>query len=177
MPPTNGEQDPQTLTLFWVKDKDVPVDIHTLPSDTSQEYYTFLRSRALAQRNAAATGTCPYDLDVLYQFWSHFLIRNYNSQMYHEFKSLAAEDASQRHNKTGMVNLSKFYSEALVSQINIRTNVARDYAVVVNHESNRSERPAFEQLKQTWTSASVNLKNRKKVSEFLDQSVKIELGI
>lgn len=163
------------MTLFWVKDKEVPVDLHSLPSDISQEFYTFLRSRALAQRDAAATGTCPYDLDVLYQFWSHFLIRNFNSQMYQEFKFLAANDASRRHNNTGLKNLIKYYNEALSSQINIREDVTRDYAVLVKTEGNKNERSALEQLKNAWRSGSINLKNRKKLAEALDESIKAEL--
>ncbi|KAF2154723.1 hypothetical protein K461DRAFT_291643 [Myriangium duriaei CBS 260.36] len=171
----NGEQDPDALTLFWVKDKEMPVNYHGLPSDTSHEFYTFLRSRALSQRQAAATGTCPYDLDVLYQFWSHFLIRNFNSQMYHEFKSLAADDASQRHNGTGLKNLVKYYNEALSSQINIRENIARDYAEMVKSESSKSEKFASSRLKDAWRSGSMNLKNRKKLADYLDETIRSDL--
>lgn len=169
------EQEGNSLSLFWVKDQNDPVDSTGLPVGTTHELYSILRSKALAQREAAATGTCPYDLDVLYQFWSHFLIRNFNSQMYYEFKTLAAEDASQRHNDVGMSNLIKYYSEALASQIGIRENIARDYAELIKLETSKSSRPAFGQLHASWRSGSLNLKNRKKLGDFLDETLKAEL--
>ncbi|PNS18998.1 La-related protein 1 [Sphaceloma murrayae] len=171
-----SEEEANNLSLFWVKDREAPVDVNGLPDGTTHELYTHLRSKALAQRDAAATGTCPYDLDVLYQFWSHFLIRNFNFQMYYEFKTLAAEDATQRHNDVGMANLVKFYSEALASQIAIRENVARDCADLLKLESNKAQRPAFKELNESWRNGSLNLKNRKKLGDFLDEKVKTELN-
>jgi len=163
------------LTLFWVKDEEAPVDVASLPADITHETYTVLRSKALAQREAAATGTCPYDLNVLYQFWSHFLIRNFNSHMYHEFKTLATGDALQRHNTSGMKDLIKYYSEALSSQIIIREEIARDYAELVKEELNKTDRPALKQLRDAWRNGALNLKNRKKIGDFLHESVKKEL--
>lgn len=163
------------MTLFWVKDKDAPVDLGSLPADTTHELYTHLRIKALAQRDVAATGTCPYDMDVLYQFWSHFLIRNFNSHMYLEFCQLAKSDATERHNETGTTNLIKYYNECLSSQISIREHVAHDFAELVSRESGKSERSAFDALKTAWRSGSLNLKNRKKLGDLLDDSLKREL--
>jgi len=168
-------QQANALTLFWVKDKESPVDVNTLPPDTTHEPYVNLRYKALSQREAAATGTCPYDLDVLYQFWSHFLIRNFNSHMYDEFRHFATEDASKRHNNTGLKNLIKFYGEALASQIPIRESVAREYAELIKDESTKSERPAFSHLRAAWRNGSLNLKNRKTLGAFLDETIKTAL--
>lgn len=163
------------MTLFWVKDKENPVDVNTLPPDTTHEPYTTLRVKALSQRDDAATGTCPYDLDVLYQFWSHFLIRNFNSHMYSEFRDLATKDAKERHNDTGMKNLVKFYCEAVSSSIPIRDNIAGDFADLVKSESSKSDRLAFTQLRDAWRSGALNLKNRKKLGDMFDDSLKAEL--
>ncbi|KAF2221131.1 hypothetical protein BDZ85DRAFT_24648 [Elsinoe ampelina] len=171
----SGEQANSDVDLYWVKDRADPVDSAQLPIGTTGELYTILRSKALAQRDAAATGTCPYDLDVLYQFWSHFLIRNFNSQMYHEFKNLASEDATQRHNDVGMTNLIKYYSEALASQIGVREHIVNDYAELLKNESSRSSRPAFKHLSGAWRDGSLNLKNRKKLGDALGETLKTEL--
>ncbi|GAM86112.1 hypothetical protein ANO11243_041220 [Dothideomycetidae sp. 11243] len=89
--------------------------------------------------------------------------------------TLAADDASHRHNKTGMKNLVKYYSEALTSQINIRENIARDYAELVTAEGSKVDGPLLDQLKKAWRSGSINLKNRKKMADFLDEDSKAEL--
>lgn len=56
------------MLVWWMKDQSAPSG--SMPSEALSEPYTQLRYKALDQRNHAATGTCPYDLDVLYQFWS-----------------------------------------------------------------------------------------------------------
>ena len=172
--PSLQSPDANALTLFWVKDKEAPVEIGSLPADTTHELYTHLRFKALSQRDAAATGTCPYDLDVLYQFWSHFLIRNFNSQMYSEFRNLAKSDSTERHNETGLANLIKYYNESLASQIPIREGVARDYAELVKSES-QSEGQGFKQLRAAWRDGALNLKNRKKLGDILDSTIKAKL--
>lgn len=168
-------QQANALTLFWVKDKENPVEVNTLPPDTTHEPYVTLRYKALSQREEAATGTCPYDLDVLYQFWSHFLIRNFNAHMYGEFRHFATEDSSKRHNDIGTKNLIKFYSEAMASQIPVRESVAREYAELIKTESTKSERPAFTQLRTAWHNGAFNLRNRKILGNVLDEAIKTAL--
>lgn len=174
---TNGDAatlvDGPAVTLFWVKDQNSPVD--TLPPDTTHEMYIHLRQKALSQREVAATGTCPYDMDVLYQFWSHFLIRNFNSSMYAEFRHFAFSDASQRHNLTGISNLIKYYSEALASQIPIRERVGRHFVELVKSENVGSERLAFHQLRESWRSESFNVENRKRFGNMMDADLKKEV--
>ena len=33
-----------------------------------------------------------HDMEVMCQFWSHFLVHNFNAQMYNEFRSLSLDD-------------------------------------------------------------------------------------
>lgn len=60
------------------------------------ESYNVFRKRALEKRFLTATRDGDHDMDVLCQFWSHFLVHNFNAQMYNEFRSLALDDFSAR---------------------------------------------------------------------------------
>ncbi|KAK4634532.1 hypothetical protein CLAFUW4_00730 [Fulvia fulva] len=166
----NNEQD---LALFWCKDKELPQE--KIPQDGTTEPYITLRAKAIKQRDEAATGNCPYDLDVLYQFWSHFLIRNFNKSMYREFQELAHLDAQERRNGVGMRNLVLFYAKALSSTNPIRDNIIRDYVALVNNEPQILGGAAYKQLRQAWRDGALNLKNRKKLADILDEALKTKL--
>ena len=43
-----------------------------------------------------------HDMEVMCQFWSHFLVHNFNAQMYNEFRSLALDDFSARCASNGL---------------------------------------------------------------------------
>lgn len=168
---TSPEPDAATdVSVFWIKDTDKPVGM--LPSDLTPEPYVGLRQKALDQRGRAATGTCPYDMDVLYQFWSHFLIRNYNSSMYAEFKHFAGDDAKTRHSSVGQDSLVKFYDQALNSGNSIPTRVARDYVELVKAEDSNSGGQAFKNLHRAWRNGALNLRNRKRLADLVDEELK-----
>ncbi|EME49671.1 hypothetical protein DOTSEDRAFT_68447 [Dothistroma septosporum NZE10] len=170
--PEKGSSD-QELALFWCKDKELPQE--KIPQDGTTEPYITLRAKAIKQRDEAATGNCPYDLDVLYQFWSHFLIRNFNKSMYREFQELAHLDAQDRRNGVGMRNLVQFYAKALSSTNPIRDNIIRDYVALVNNEPQILGGTAYKQLRQAWRDGALNLKNRKKLADILDEPLKFKL--
>lgn len=145
-----------------------------LPSNLTPEPYLQLRHKALEQRSRAADGTCPYDLDVLYQFWSHFLIRNFNHNMYSDFKHFAGQDAMERHNTVGKRNLSKYYDQALNSVQPIPMHVAKDYLDHIQAELQASpdDRPAFKTLHRSWRNGALNMRNRKRLADMLEGELK-----
>ena len=165
------EQGPPNVEreVCWAK------DVNNIPEGTTYEQYTQLRLKALDQRNHAATGNCPYDLDILYQFWCHFLCRNFNNRMYGEFRYFALSDARERHSLTGVNNLLKFYAHSLNSFDSIRDRVVKDYVQLVKDEPPALEGMAFKQLRSAWRNGALNLKNRKKLSDVLDEQLKTAL--
>lgn len=128
----------------------------------------------MEQRSHAPLGTCPYDLDVLYQFWSHFLIRNFNHNMYSDFKHFADQDAAERNSTVGHRNLAKYYDQALNSVNQIPMRVAKDYLDFVDAElkSSPDQRPVFKTLHRSWRDGALNLRNRKRLSDLLTGELK-----
>lgn len=164
------QSDPQDLSVFWIKDNDQPVG--AMPLDLTPEPYVQLRLKALDQRSRAATGNCPYDLDVLYQFWSHFLIRNFNNNMYTEFTHFAHEDAAERYSTVGRRNLIKFYGEAIKSTNLVPLRVARDFVELAKSEGKKQDNTSLKDLRQAWRDGATNLRNRKRFAEILDDEAR-----
>lgn len=170
--PLEPSRSPQQVEVYWVKDSSNPVD--RLPLDTETEPYGVLHLNALNDRFSEDSDPCSKNMLVLYQFWSHFLIRNFNTIMYNEFRKYALEDAAKG-STTGINNLIEFYGKSLSSQSTIRDRVARHYADLVKDENRDSDRPAFQQLRKQWRDGSLNMKNRKRISEHVDTDTSEEL--
>ncbi|KAL8736153.1 MAG: hypothetical protein Q9166_000308 [cf. Caloplaca sp. 2 TL-2023] len=159
--------------VFWVKDKDTPID--SLPDDLTHEPYNVFRRNALMQRSLTSGGACHYDMDILYQFWSHFLIRNFNARMYQEFRQTAFEDAGNCGSNVGLKNLIQYYNESILGQKVVSDQIASDLLGLVMSEDQKTERPAFDKLRAAWRNGAFNMKNRKKLDSMIDASLKAEL--
>ena len=133
------------------------------------------RHNALKQRKQSPMGQCHRDMDILYQFWSHFLIRNFNTRMYEEFRHLAFEDSTTRDSTIGLRNLVMYYDASVLGQKVISDDLARDYVELVKLEASRKEKVAFDKLRAALRNGAMNFKNRVKLDKILDTDLKADL--
>jgi la-related protein 1 len=161
---------------MWVKGQRQQAPI---PKDNDDELYTTVRARALMSRESSAPGETHPDMKVLYEFWSHFLCRNFNPKMYTEFRQFAIEDAKEN-TLDGMKSLISYYDEILISKKKVIPDVlALHYVDLVKDErataQPNADRPAFAKLRGAWRNGALDLKSRKKIDGLVDQQLREEL--
>lgn len=158
-------------TVMWVKGKS-----HSQAN--GQEKYTDVRARALRNRESSTAPETHYDMKVLYEFWAHFLVRNFNRNMYAEFRKYAFEDA-QRNAPVGMEQLGRYYDQVLGKPRVISDVLAAHYIELVEYEKAHTEpngqSPAFARLRAAWRNGALDMKSRKKIDNLVDAKLKEEL--
>ena len=158
-------------TVMWVKGK-------SRSQANGDEKYTDVRARALRSRESSATPETHYDMKVLYEFWAHFLVRNFNRNMYAEFRKYALEDA-QRNAPVGIEQLGRYYDQVLNKPKVISDTLAVHYIELVKEEKAIAEpnghSPAFSRLRAAWRNGALDMKSRKKIDNLVDAKLKEEL--
>ena len=156
-----------------MKNKENSSALESCPNELSLEPYLAFRCDALREREQAPSGKLLSNMQNLYHFWSHFLVRNFNNPMYEEFRTLAIDDASTRASPMGMQSLMQYYDEALLGHRTIlEDNIARHYVGIVRNEDKSQDRPAFKKLRGAWRNGAFNHKNRSKILKVIDSELK-----
>lgn len=158
---------------LWVKEGDIPAE--SLDDGEYHERYGTFRPRALAERQSAPHGESPWNMNHLYEFWSHFLVDVSSPRMYKEFRTVAIEDQSTRGSSDGMQYLVRFYGDTLRSPRVVLPEIAQDFIDVVKMEFKDENRPAFRKLRSILRNGAFNLKSRKIIDNLLDSELKTEL--
>jgi la-related protein 1 len=149
------------------------------PDNATGESYVDMRASALEQRRTSAADDYPNDMVVLYQFWSHFLVRHFNTRMFLEFRHLAVEDKVERGVADGMQNLVKYYGAALLYHTPMR-DVAFDHLLdLVNTERQRDDgdMPAFNILRSAWRNGTLNPTIREKIQDEAEAELVADLDL
>jgi la-related protein 1 len=148
--------------VFWAKDRDSPLS--EWPEHASGESYVDMRANALEQREKSAAHDYPDDMVVLYQFWSHFLVRNFNTRMFLEFCQLAEED-KERGVHDGIQNLVKYYAAAMLHHMPMREVVLTHLMELIKTEKERGQMTAFKILRSAWHNGTLNPATREKIRD------------
>lgn len=153
-------------TRYWVRDRDSPST--DIPPDAKGAPYSQYVQSARSER---APGHCPHSMKVLYAFWSHFLVRNFNTHMYNEFRKLAHEDLENGID-LGKGHLLILYTSALKRKEQpIRSRLARHFVQLAKDENDQAERPATNQLRTAWRDETLNPSSRMKLQEYFDSEL------
>ena len=165
--------------MMWLKEAD---DQAPLSADDTEEAYTSLLAKALKTRALPnTTGEINVEMKHLYDFWSHFLCRNFNPKMYADFREYAYEDAAKSLFE-GKESLISYYEATLASKKKVIPDaLAEDYVQLVKDEQQQlaslssADRPAFKALRAQWRNGALDMKSRKKIGTLFDSELTKEL--
>jgi len=114
---------------------------------------------------------------ILYQFWTHFLIRNFNTRMFLEFRHLAEDDHAAGF-MPGMDSLLKYYAAALMHRTTIKEVVMKSLLELVDKELERRDTKEVERdtkalklLRSAWKSGMLEAGTKQRVREMAEDGL------
>ena len=157
--------------VLWLKDR---AKVSELDDDNlMHEPYADLVLRVSRRRDMNSDSSD--DIEILYQFWSHFLVNNFNADMYNKFYELAMADL-ERDSKGGMDHLIRYYEEALVPPKILPNKVASDLVSLADSGLDSSKTIVLK-LRKAWRDGAFPLKSRKKIADLISPALKARLEV
>ncbi|KAJ5587791.1 uncharacterized protein N7459_003556 [Penicillium hispanicum] len=117
----------------------------------------------------ANSTTGPRVAGLPYRSWSQYLARNFDLQMYNEFRHQALDDLFTRHVDYGFNALLDFYRSCLLSYHLLPDEVIEDMVSLSREPSFNAHRAIHDLLQWTMRSGSMNYRNREKAGKFFNR--------
>lgn len=102
------------------------------------------------------------DIGPPYRSWSQHLTRNFNLQLYNEFRRLAIDDLFTRHNNYGVNALTGFYQTCLSSRRPLPDEVIHDMVRLSHAPFKEYDNVMYDLLYSAMSSEMMETNNRKK---------------
>lgn len=106
-----------------------------------------------------------------YRSWSQYLSRNFNLQLYNEFRRLATDELFTRHNDYGFNALMDFYRSCLLSSRRLPDEVISDLVHLSRAENSNFPAYVQELLSSVIDSGQMEISNRKMALHYLNSEL------
>jgi la-related protein 1 len=144
------------------------------PTDQKHRSYTEVRAQAIKYRESGVQGK-NNDLITLYRFWSHCLVRTFNTNIYKEFKHFALQDADMSL-RYGIEQIFKMYEMSFKDRATIGYDVIRDFVDLVKTEVRHGEQYGIDKLRSILANPSLKEDYRQAIDSLLDDQLRGFLG-
>ncbi|KAA8892731.1 hypothetical protein FN846DRAFT_635728 [Sphaerosporella brunnea] len=139
-------------------------------ADQKHRSYTEVRAQAIKYRESGGQGK-NNDLITLYRFWSHCLVKTFNTNIYREFKQLALQDADMSV-RYGVEQIFKMYEMSFKDRSTIGYDVIRDFVDLVKTEARHGEQFGLEKLKSILANPGLKEDYKSAIDSLLDDQLR-----